>query len=90
LIEQQAGSGLSIAAFCREHHLPQSGFYQWRRRLRSAATSAGVSSADFVRLEPVGAEPPVTVRFGDRVTLHCAASHLPDLIPLLLREVGSC
>jgi len=31
VIEQQRGSGLSIAAFCRRAKLPQASFYPWRR-----------------------------------------------------------
>ena len=90
LIEQQAAGGLSIAAFCREYHLPQSGFYQWRRRLRSAAISAGNSSTAFVRLEPADDDGPITVRFGDHMTLHCPAEYLEQLVPLLMREAKAC
>ncbi len=34
LIDKQAESGLSAAAFCREHQLNVYHFYNWRRRLR--------------------------------------------------------
>jgi hypothetical protein len=33
LIEKQTKSGLSAAAFCREHHINADRFYAWRRRL---------------------------------------------------------
>lgn len=42
LIEGQPKSGLSIKAYCAQHHLTVSGFYQWRKKLNgdSAAVSA--------------------------------------------------
>lgn len=32
-LRQQAGSGLTIRAYCRKHHLGESLFYFWRREL---------------------------------------------------------
>ena len=34
VIEDQAGSGVSVAEFCRENDLSPASFYQWRKRLR--------------------------------------------------------
>jgi hypothetical protein len=34
LVDEQAQSGMSAAAFCRDHHLKLAQFYRWRRRLR--------------------------------------------------------
>jgi len=49
LIEAQSTSGLSVAAFCREHGLAANSFHRWRRRLEdSAATRSG--QHPFVRL----------------------------------------
>ena len=36
LLAEQAGSGQSVAVFCREHRLTESQFYTWKRRLRQA------------------------------------------------------
>jgi len=33
ILRQQAGSGLTIRAYCRKHHLGESLFYFWRREL---------------------------------------------------------
>jgi transposase-like protein len=33
-IREQRASGLGISAFCREHEVPLSSFYQWRRKLQ--------------------------------------------------------
>jgi len=37
IIEQQASSGMSGAAFCREHGINPSRFYHWRLRLKEDA-----------------------------------------------------
>jgi len=38
ILRRQAGSRLSVAAFCRRSHIAQASFYTWRRKLRDAAT----------------------------------------------------
>jgi transposase-like protein len=35
-ISEQAGSGQSVAAFCRQHGLPASQFFAWKKRLSQA------------------------------------------------------
>ena len=37
VIRDQAASGLSIAAFCREHQVPAASFFAWRRKLSRRA-----------------------------------------------------
>jgi transposase-like protein len=39
LVRGQAGSGLSVAAYCRRARVPQSSFYAWRRKLGAPAAS---------------------------------------------------
>ena len=34
LISQQAASGMSVSAFCRQHEVPESSFYSWKRKLK--------------------------------------------------------
>jgi len=41
IIENQATSGMSIAAYCRDAQIKPSYFYTWRRRLREQQSSAG-------------------------------------------------
>ena len=36
IVRRQAGSGLSVAAFCRRSRIPQASFYFWRRKLGDA------------------------------------------------------
>jgi hypothetical protein len=33
MVRGQAGSGLSVRAWCRKHHLNEAGFYAWRKEL---------------------------------------------------------
>jgi transposase-like protein len=33
-VDEQAHSGMTAAAFCRDHHLKVEQFYRWRRRFR--------------------------------------------------------
>ena len=39
LVDEQAGSGLSIAEFCRRNDVSQASFYQWRKKLRESASA---------------------------------------------------
>jgi hypothetical protein len=48
IINAQASSGMNIAAYCREAHIPTSLFYTWRRRLREQPLCPG----GFVELKP--------------------------------------
>jgi transposase-like protein len=34
VIRKQQASGLGVSAFCREHEVPPSSFFQWRRKLK--------------------------------------------------------
>ena len=44
MIEAQAGTGLSIRAWCRKHHLRESAYYWWRKQLaRRDARTASLS-----------------------------------------------
>lgn len=53
LVVKQAESGLSAAAFCREHNLHQDQFYRWRRGFRRATTANNEQVVEgFVQLVP--------------------------------------
>jgi hypothetical protein len=50
IVRRQAGSGLSVVAFCRRSRIPQASFYAWRRKLRGAVAFTEVRvSPDPVR-----------------------------------------
>jgi transposase-like protein len=54
LIAEQDASGQSIAAFCREHDVPVSQFFAWKRRLRQASAPPFLA----VQLVEAAPEPP--------------------------------
>jgi transposase-like protein len=91
LIERQQASGLSIAAFCRQHDVVTASFYAWRRRLDES--SASPQRTDFVRLEPAQPEVEkesevIAVRFACGAMLRCPSAQLRELVLLLIGEAG--
>ena len=51
IIEEQSASGLSVAAFCREHNIRSGQFHWWRHRLRNIDSLAKESG--FIKLVPI-------------------------------------
>jgi transposase-like protein len=45
LVSEQEGSGKSVAAFCREHEVPASQMFSWKKRFREAAAAKFVEVA---------------------------------------------
>jgi hypothetical protein len=43
-LKQWQESGLSIHRFCREHHISESGFYTWRKKLALTQTTTSTNS----------------------------------------------
>jgi hypothetical protein len=98
LLGRQAGSGLSVAEFCRRQDVSQPSFYQWRKRLRGerpggferppAQGDGPMPAGNFLPLSVVGAA-------GVEVELPCGALiHIPlgdartleQVITLLMRQ----
>jgi hypothetical protein len=52
IVEKQTESGLSAAAFCREHHLKVSQFYRWHVKFRKNNGDQDRASAGFLELLP--------------------------------------
>jgi len=77
VIREQRASGLGISAFCREHEVPLSSFFQWRRKLEQRqhvdepaprnSTTREDSAAKFVAIELHA--PPTATRSGCEVVL---------------------
>lgn len=59
LIDRQAVSGRSVAAFCRDESIPAQTFYWWKARLGKGepqtAPRAGAGKTSFIDLGTVGA-----------------------------------
>ena len=56
LVSEQAGSGQSVAAFCRQRGLPASQFFAWKKRLSRAATG------QFVEVQVARTEEPAQLK----------------------------
>jgi len=77
VIREQRGSGLGISAFCREHEVPLSSFFQWRRKLQERqrkdepVPGNGTPQEDSVaKFVPVQLQPPPTAtRAGCEIVL---------------------
>ena len=72
LLTEQAASGLSAAAFCREKNLAVKKFYSWHRRLTVTAASATGGDGGFVELVPTGGGENgsgVTLQVGARLSI---------------------
>ena len=57
ILAEQEGSGLSIAAFCRERGLNVHTFHYWKKRLRPKASDAATPNTSFQELELAAASP---------------------------------
>jgi transposase-like protein len=57
LVSDQAGSGKSVAAFCREREVPASQMFSWKKRIREAASAKFVEVAVKPQLETTPAVP---------------------------------
>jgi hypothetical protein len=69
IIEKQAESGKSVAAYCRECRIKPHQFYYWRRRLRSNQFSG--SSNGFLELVPYAkqTESGIRINLGDELSI---------------------
>src|SRR5208283_2518723 len=56
-IGAQAGSGLSVGVYCRQHGLQASGFYWWRRELARRDAEPPSPPATFVPVTVVSQTP---------------------------------
>ena len=57
IIERQNASGLSVAAFCREHDIRSGQFHWWRHRLRNLDSPLRKESG-FIKLVPISKPQP--------------------------------
>ena len=93
-IVQWQGSGLSIRAFCEQHHLSQPSFYAWRREIHRR----DAFNDPFVAVQVIPEEQPLVTPFIEvvlpdgptlRVPPRFDAATLRNLL-VVLQEVRSC
>ncbi|MFZ2950176.1 MAG: hypothetical protein WA003_11875 [Desulfuromonadaceae bacterium] len=92
IIENQATSGMCIAAYCRNSRIKPSNFYTWRRRLREQQPSAG----GFLELIPdrlTEATSGVRVHLGGRLSIEVTRGFDPFTLRAVvetLNEYSRC
>jgi transposase-like protein len=88
LVVNQAGSGLSAAAFCRNHHLNLHQFYQWRRRFENEQPKS--PSAGFVQLVPCSKEAKsgIRLRLGDELSIEVERGFDPLTLRAVIEAIG--
>lgn len=85
LFAAQARSGLSAAAFCREHGLKASQFWRRRRQLQGPSRSGAARSAFVPVTVRRSVEPPVMeLRVGPALSLRLPGSVAPTWVAELL------
>lgn len=86
LIAKQANSEQSVAEFCRRHGISTVSFYQWRKKLKSAA----VPEETFVRVNVIG-RPAVEIEFPCGAVMRLPGGDrdgFEQVVSLLIRGAG--
>jgi transposase-like protein len=87
-------SGMTKAAYCRQHGLDYRTFYRWFRRMGDAATAPAASQALVpiaVRAPSPMVQPPaMTLRIGADVSLSIPTSVDAGWLATLMRAASAC
>ena len=96
LLTEQAGSGLSAAAFCREKNLDVKQFYLWHRRQAAGPGPGAQPPAEdsrFLELVATGGETGgsgVTVQMGERFSIRLEKGFDPATLRAALAALADC
>jgi len=86
LIEQQAGSGQSIRAWCEQNGIKQGQYYAWKARLRPREPEIAATTGDFLPLA-LSVPGTLSVDFGQDIRLEisgeCNLDHLRTALEVL-------
>lgn len=88
IINDQAASGMNIAAYCRAGHVHTSLFYTWRRKLREQQQCAG----SFVELTPdksAWSASGVYIRLGGRLCIEVERGFDPSTLRAVIETLGT-
>ncbi|MDP1912053.1 hypothetical protein, partial [Brevundimonas sp.] len=88
IIENQATSGVSIAAYCRNAQIKPSYFYTWRCRLREQQSSAG----GFIELIPgrlTNAASGISIRLGVRLCIEVDREFDPHTLRAVVETLST-
>ena len=88
LIDKQATSGLSAAAFCREQDINAQGFYQWRRRFYEQPING--MPTGFVELVPCSEHPysRIRIRVQERVCIEVERGFDPFTLRTVIETIS--
>ena len=87
IIEKQAASGMSIAAFCRDARIKPPYFHTWRRRLREQQPCPG----GFLELIPgrlTGVASGVRIRLGAKLAIEVERGFDPRTLRAVVETLG--
>ena len=97
VLAEQASSGLSVAAFCREQSISAPSFYAWRRKLRDAEVSAsgpqdGASGGQFLPVEIATSKPTSLVRIvlPHGVSVEASSGIDQEVLLHIVQSLGGC
>jgi hypothetical protein len=87
IIENQATSGMNIAAYCRESHIHSSLFYIWRRKLRSQQPCAG-GFLELIPRRPDDAGTGICIRLGAKLSIEVERGFDPFTLRAVVETLG--
>jgi hypothetical protein len=90
LIDQQIESGLTGAAFCREHHINLPRFYYWSRRFQNEQPNS--TSSDFFELVPCSAQSQgsgIRIHLGNELHIEIDRGFDPFTLRTVIEAVGA-
>jgi hypothetical protein len=98
VLKQWEQSGLSVHRFCLDHHITESGFYTWRKKLSVAHTTESkprdTTEPGFVQLDMHRApQRPLALELATGHTLHIANQVNSDTLSTVihaLQEAALC
>jgi len=91
VIRDQAASGLSISAFCREQEVSPASFFSWRRRLAAEGREEGAGKFVSIELAPPESQarqPTFEVALPNGLRVHVPPQFDADALRELLDVLG--
>ena len=90
LVSKQIESGLTAAAFCREHQINPGRFYHWRRRLQEEESN-NTHLGSFVELVPYQNNPSggVHIRLGNGLCIEVDRGFDPATLKATIQTICS-
>jgi len=91
IIENQATSGVSIAAYCRSAGIKTSLFYAWRRRFKESSHQQSTCTGGFLQLIPgklADAASGINVRLGAKLSIEVEKGFDPFTLRIVVETLS--